>query len=167
MTFALCLQVPNHLKFKRYSDIYSNFMPQMIFLQSIFGYLVWCILYKWSIDWSKVTTPPPSILNLLISMFLKPGTVDPKAQLYRGQGTVQIALLLLAGVCVPWLLLMKPYLVWREMKRTRGQGYMTVQSGEEEAGDMSSFSSDTDANTDGDGIGQATHEGGNEDAVSC
>ncbi|KAF8181071.1 V-type ATPase, V0 complex, 116kDa subunit family [Pholiota molesta] len=164
MTFALCLQVPNHLKFKRYSDIYSNFMPQMIFLQSIFGYLVWCILYKWSIDWSQVTTPPPSLLNMLISMFLKPGTVDPKAQLYRGQGTIQIALLVLAGICVPWLLLMKPYLVWREIKRTRGQGYTAIQSGEEEAGDMSSFGSDTNVNTDGDGIGQATHEGEIEDA---
>ncbi|KAJ7272918.1 V-type ATPase, V0 complex, 116kDa subunit family [Mycena rebaudengoi] len=43
MTFALCLQIPNHLRFKRSVDIYLNFIPQMIFLQSIFGYLVVCI----------------------------------------------------------------------------------------------------------------------------
>lgn len=139
----------------------------MIFLQSIFGYLVWCILYKWSTDWSKVTTQPPSLLNMLISMFLRPGTVDPKVQLYRGQETVQVALLLLAGVCVPWLLLMKPYLVWRQMKRTRNQGYTMIHFGEGEAGDMGSFNSDTNANTDGDGIGQATYDDRNEDGVSC
>ena len=40
MTFTLCLQLPNHIKFKRPIEIYANFNPQMIFLQSIFGYLV-------------------------------------------------------------------------------------------------------------------------------
>ena len=122
MTFALCLQVPNHFKFKRYSDLYTNFIPQIIFLQSIFGYLVLCILYKWSIDWSTASTQPPSLLNMLISMFLSPGTVDPKTQLYRGQGFVQVVLLGLAGVCVPWLLIAKPYLEWKKLNRTREQG---------------------------------------------
>uniref|UniRef100_A0A8H7Y3X0 V-type proton ATPase subunit a n=1 Tax=Psilocybe cubensis TaxID=181762 RepID=A0A8H7Y3X0_PSICU len=126
MTFALCLQVPNHFKFKRYSDLYTNFIPQMIFLQSIFGYLVVCILYKWSIDWSKATTQPPSLLNMLITMFLQPGTVEASTQLYRGQGTVQVILLLLALVCVPWLLLTKPYLAWKEMHKIQGQGYMSI-----------------------------------------
>ena len=126
MTFALCLQVPNHFKFKRYSDLWTNFIPQIIFLQSIFGYLVLTIFYKWSIDWSKATTQPPSLLNMLINMFLQPGTVDPSLQLYRGQGTIQLILLLLAAICVPWLLVTKPYLEWKKMKRTHGQGYMTI-----------------------------------------
>ena len=63
MTFALCLQVPNHIRFKRFSDIYTNFIPQMIFLQSIFGYLVVCIIYKWTVDWSQASTQPPSLLK--------------------------------------------------------------------------------------------------------
>ena len=126
MSFALCLQVPNHIKFKRKTDIYTNFIPQIIFLQSIFGYLVVCILYKWSIDWSESATEPPSLLNMLIEMLLAPGHVDPKNQLYRGQSTVQVILLLLAGICVPWLLITKPYLVWKETHRTQGQGYVTL-----------------------------------------
>jgi V-type H+-transporting ATPase subunit a len=129
MTFALCLQVPNHFKFKRYSDLYTNFIPQIIFLQSIFGYLALCILYKWSIDWSTASTQPPSLLNMLISMFLQPGTVDPKTQLYRGQGFVQVVLLGLAGICVPWLLIAKPYLEWRKLNRTHAQGYMSIGEG--------------------------------------
>jgi len=126
MTFALCLQLPNHLKFKRKMDIYANFIPQIIFLQSLFGYLVVCILYKWSIDWSESATDPPSLLNMLIEMLLSPGNVDPKKQLYRGQSTVQIILVLLAAICVPWLLITKPYLVWKEMHKTQGQGYVTL-----------------------------------------
>jgi len=121
MTFALCLQLPNHVKFKRPLDIYANFVPQMIFLQSIFGYLAICIIYKWTIDWSKASTEPPSLLNMLIGMFLSPGTVDPQSQLYPGQGFVQIILVLLALVCVPC---MKPYFLWKEMQKIQSQGYV-------------------------------------------
>ncbi|KAG2124494.1 V-type ATPase, V0 complex, 116kDa subunit family [Suillus cothurnatus] len=124
MTFALCLQLPNHIKFKRPLDIYANFIPQMIFLQSIFGYLVVCILYKWSIDWSTRDTEPPSLLNMLIAMILSPGKVDANAQLYPGQGFIQVVLLLLAVVCVPWMLCMKPYFQWKEMQKIQGQGYV-------------------------------------------
>ncbi|KAG8217288.1 V-type proton ATPase subunit a [Butyriboletus roseoflavus] len=124
MTFALCLQLLNHIKFKRPLDVYANFIPQMIFLQSIFGYLVICILYKWIIDWSEASTAPPSLLNMLIAMFLSPGSVDPKSQLYPGQGFVQAVLLLLAVVCVPWMLCMKPYFLWKEMQKIQGQGYV-------------------------------------------
>jgi len=127
MTFALCLQVPNHLKFKKQSDIWTNFVPQMLFLQSIFGYLVVCILYKWSVDWSKSSTSPPSLLNMLISMFLSPGTINPDEQLYAGQGVVQTILLMIAAVCVPWLLCAKPYLQWRETK-IHEQGYIGLSS---------------------------------------
>ncbi|KAH7928179.1 V0/A0 complex, 116-kDa subunit of ATPase [Leucogyrophana mollusca] len=124
MTFALCLQLPNHFKFKRPLDIYANFLPQMIFLQSIFGYLVVCILYKWSIDWSQRSTEPPSLLNMLIAMVLSPGTIDPQTQLYPGQGFVQVVLVLLALVCVPWMLCMKPYFQWKELQKIQGQGYV-------------------------------------------
>ncbi|KAI6164183.1 V-type ATPase, V0 complex, 116kDa subunit family [Pisolithus thermaeus] len=124
MTFALCLQLPNHIKFKRPLDIYTNFIPQMIFLQSIFGYLVVCIIYKWSIDWTTRTTEPPSLLNMLIAMLLSPGKVDPATQLYPGQGFVQVVLVLLAVVCVPWMLCAKPYFEWKEMQKIQGQGYV-------------------------------------------
>jgi len=130
MTFALCLQVPNHLKFKRYSDIYTNFIPQIIFLQSIFGYLVLCILYKWSIDWSTASIQPPGLLNMLITMFLQPGSVPPQSQLYRGQGPIQLVLLMTAAICVPWLLIAKPYLLWKEMHSTSDQGYLSLSHDE-------------------------------------
>jgi len=130
MTFALCLQVPNHIRFKRPIDIYANFIPQMIFLQSIFGYLVICILYKWTVDWSASPTQPPSLLNMLISMFLEPGHVDPATQLYRGQSVVQVVLLLMAAVCVQWLLITKPYITWKEMQKIQEQGYVGLGHGD-------------------------------------
>lgn len=151
MTFALCLQVPNHIKFKRPVDIYANFIPQMIFLQSIFGYLVLCILYKWTVDWSSASTDPPSLLNMLIAMFLQPGQVDH--QLYPGQKHVQVLLLLLAAICVPWMLITKPYIIWKETKKIHGQGYIGLQ-GEE----VSRESSDETLEGEEEGNGRAILE---------
>ncbi|KAJ7274942.1 hypothetical protein C8J57DRAFT_1592449 [Mycena rebaudengoi] len=75
----------------------------MIFLQSIFGYLVVCILYKWSIDWSTSATAPPSLLNMLTSMFLTPGTVARDAAVSRaGRGADGLA---------------APDFIWREIKQ--------------------------------------------------
>lgn len=130
MTFALFLQLPNHLKFKRPVDIWANFVPQVLFLQSIFGYLAVCIVYKWTVDWSTAETQPPSLLNMIISMFLEPGSIKPENQLYRGQGFVQTVLLLIAAVCVPWMLITKPYLAWKEMHKTRDQGYIGLNQNE-------------------------------------
>lgn len=75
MSFAICLQVLNHLHFKRPELILAEFLPQILFMESIFGYLVVCILYKWSVDWEAAERQPPNLLNMLIKMFLSPGNV--------------------------------------------------------------------------------------------
>ncbi|KAF5349614.1 hypothetical protein D9756_009012 [Leucocoprinus leucothites] len=160
MTFALCLQVPNHLKFKRTLDIWTNFIPSMLFLQSIFGYLVICILYKWSIDWSTSSTQPPSLLNMLIAMFLSPGNVPPETQLYRGQSTVQVFLLLTAAICVPWLLVTKPYLIWRDMKKIQGQGYSSLANGDDAHRDRSDDTLEGEEEGEGRAIIEDADEGG-------
>lgn len=126
MTFAICLQVPNHIHYKKRMNIFTDFVPQVIFLHSIFGYLVVCIIYKWLVDWSKSSTAPPNLLNMLIAMFLSPGNVNPAEQLYAGQPAVQTGLLLLAVVCVPWMLCAKPYLLWKEKKKREADGYRAL-----------------------------------------
>lgn len=160
MTFAIFLQVPNHFRFKKTSNIWAEFIPQVLFLQCIFGYLVVCIVYKWSVDWSQSSTAPPGLLNMLIYMFLSPGTVDPATQLYKGQGFVQVCLLLIALVCVPWMLCTKPYLAWKEHQKIKGQGYQGI------GGDEGRPSTSQELGDEEDGNGHAVAESSEEEHVS-
>ncbi|KAI9313389.1 V-type ATPase, V0 complex, 116kDa subunit family [Dichotomocladium elegans] len=116
MIFGICLQVYNHIHFKKRIFVWLEFLPQILFMSSIFGYLVFCIMYKWSVDWwalddqgHHIHNPPPNLLNMLIYMFLSPGKVAAEDQLYPGQGPIQAVLLVIALVCVPWMWFAKPY----------------------------------------------------------
>ena len=155
MTFAVCLQVYNHLYFKRPLSIIGNFIPEILFMESIFGYLVFTIVYKWSVDWSQSSTPPPGLLNMLIYMFLSPGSVDPSEQLFSGQAFVQVTLLLLALVCVPWMLALKPYMIHREKQKIKEQGYEGVSRPEQDRTD--------NEENGGHGNGNGEEEGEEED----
>ncbi|KAI8807208.1 V-type ATPase, V0 complex, 116kDa subunit family, partial [Cladochytrium replicatum] len=127
MIFGLTIQIFNHIHFKQVQYIYAETIPQILFTVSIFGYLVFMILYKWSVDWLAVGLNPPSLLNTLIYMFLAPGSVAPSEVLFPGQAALQVFLVLLALLCIPWMLCAKPYLIWKESVRHRLQGYDNVQ----------------------------------------
>jgi V-type H+-transporting ATPase subunit a len=86
---------------------------------------------------------------MLIYMFLSPGSVDSGSQLFRGQGPLQIFLLLVALACVPWMLVAKPYIVYREHKKIKGQGYSAIQPRD---------SQDLDSDVGAEPNGEATHE---------
>lgn len=126
MTYSLLFSYVNARHFKKPIDIWGNFVPGMIFFQSIFGYLVLCIIYKWSVNWNDPNNPreAPGLLNMLIYMFLQPGTID--VQLYSGQAGIQVFLLLLAFAQVPILLFLKPFYLRWEHNRARAQGYRAV-----------------------------------------
>ncbi|KAJ1420219.1 V-type ATPase, V0 complex, 116kDa subunit family, partial [Ochromonadaceae sp. CCMP2298] len=54
---------------------------------------------------------PPNLITTLINIALKPGDVDEP--MFAGQAQLQTFLLLVAFVCVPWLLLVKPFMLAR------------------------------------------------------
>lgn len=116
MTFGLVLALSNMIHFGETIDIYCNFLPQLLFMMSLFGYLGVLIIAKW------ITAANVSLLNLFITMVLRFGAVEGQ-QMYPGQPYVQLALVLLAMLCVPWMLLAKPVYLYVERRRIRSQGY--------------------------------------------
>lgn len=171
MTYSLCFSYINARHFKKPVDIWGNFVPGMIFFQSIFGYLVVCIIYKWSVDWLNPENPqqPPGLLNMLIYMFLQPGTLD--IRLYRGQEYVQVGLLLLAFAQVPILLFLKPFYLRWEHNRARAQGYrgigersrVSALDEDDEEGDGHAANGRTSNDSGYDGIAMITADIGDEE----
>ncbi|KAI6217890.1 hypothetical protein M3Y95_01191100 [Aphelenchoides besseyi] len=146
MTFGVILSYHNHKYFNSRLDILYMFIPQIIFLSSIFIYLCLEILAKW-IFFSATpgyvlgyyypgSNCAPSLLIGLINMFMmksrdsgfvvdnKPGgdTLDMCHLNYwwPGQPFFERLFLLTAMCCVPVMLFAKPYFLWKENKERGG-----------------------------------------------
>jgi V-type H+-transporting ATPase subunit a len=68
-------------------DFFCEFIPQLLFLFGYFGYMVVMIFIKWGTDWTFVENQAPSIINLLINIFLNVGEIGD-VPLY-GSGSFQ------------------------------------------------------------------------------
>ena len=106
MSVGICLSLLNHIEYKDYKRIAFEYIPEMIFFEGIFGYLVFCIFYKWSVDWNGDVGVPgnpgpqaaPSLLTLLINMFMSP-TSDIQVPLYGQNCYVDCAAAASDGKC--------------------------------------------------------------------
>lgn len=105
-------------------NIFCEFIPQIIFLMSIFGYMNLLIIAKWLVFDYPRSGEAPSILITLINMFMfkydEKGPLNLRS-MYSGQQQLQTALVFLALICVPWMLAIKPYLMNRSYKRNQIQ----------------------------------------------
>ncbi|XP_039627952.1 V-type proton ATPase 116 kDa subunit a2-like [Polypterus senegalus] len=136
MTFGVILGVFNHLHFRKKYNIYLVFLPELLFMLCLFGYLVFMIIYKWLAYSAENSKHAPSILINFINMFLVNGGDDVET-LYPGQIGLQVFLKVVAFSSVPALFLAKPlYLYWmhnggKGFGAYRG-GYELVRRGSEE-----------------------------------
>ncbi|MCL7036054.1 hypothetical protein MKW94_028563 [Papaver nudicaule] len=106
-------------------DIWCQSVPQMIFLNSLFGYLALLIVIKWC------TGSQADLYHVMIYMFLKPTEDLGENQLFHGQKILQIILLVLAVIAVPWMLLPKPFILRkRHSERFQGRRYGIFVSSE-------------------------------------
>ncbi|KAI9128016.1 hypothetical protein K1719_001009 [Acacia pycnantha] len=106
-------------------NVWFQFIPEIIFLNSLFGYLSLLIIVKWC------TGSQADLYHVMIYMFLSPTDDLGENQLFPGQKTLQLVLLLLALVSVPWMLIPKPFLLKKQHDRHQGETYARLESTEE------------------------------------
>jgi len=133
MTFGLFLKLANHIYENDMISVICEFIPQLIFMMSFFGYMVFLIIYKWCLPWGTLTylTDTPSITTILIKMVLSPGTLTDSTILYdeQTQQIVQVTLLALMFITVPWMLLPKPFLLQRKYEQSLMEQRYDVENG--------------------------------------
>ncbi|XP_054252741.1 V-type proton ATPase 116 kDa subunit a 1 isoform X14 [Indicator indicator] len=114
MLFGVTLSLLNHIYFKKPLNIYLGFIPEIIFMSSLFGYLVILIFYKWTAYDAHTSKDAPSLLIHFINMFLFSYSDPSIKMLYRGQKGLQCFLVVVALLCVPWMLVAKPLVLRRQ-----------------------------------------------------
>jgi len=116
MMTGICLKFFNGIYYNKPYDVWFEFIPQFLFMSSIFGYLCVLIIIKWCTNYAGHENDAPSILNTLISMFLSPFNVDNP--FYDGQQTIQNILIIIGIGSVPFMLFPKPFLLKRDWQRS-------------------------------------------------
>ncbi|TRY89962.1 hypothetical protein DNTS_001683 [Danionella cerebrum] len=118
MTIGICLSCFNYKYFGNISSVFLVFIPELVFMLCLFGYLVFMIVFKWIAFGPHDSDRAPSILIHFIDMFVfaeNPGN----PALYPGQTIVQRILVCLALLAVPVLLLGKPLHLYLKHKNHR------------------------------------------------
>jgi V-type H+-transporting ATPase subunit a len=119
MNLGILISRRNQRHFGDSLSTWCEFVPQLLFLNALFGYLCLLIIGKWA------TGSTADLYHTLIYMFLDPGNVDcagacPENKMFAGQGFVQVLLLLVMFVAVPWMLLPKPLILRRRAEERLG-----------------------------------------------
>uniref|UniRef100_A0A8C5GSQ0 V-type proton ATPase subunit a n=1 Tax=Gouania willdenowi TaxID=441366 RepID=A0A8C5GSQ0_GOUWI len=143
MLFGVSLSLFNHLYFKKPLNIFLGFIPEIVFMFSLFGYLVLLVFYKWTAYDAFTSKDAPSLLIHFINMCLFNYSDSTNKFLYSGQMGIQVLLVLIALACVPCMLIVKTLVLrrqhlWKTHLGTQKFGGVRVGNGptEDEAGIM-------------------------------
>lgn len=77
MSFGIILKGMNAAYFYAPLDFLFEFIPQIIFMVVMFGYMIFMIFIKWATDWSADKGKAPSIISQLMGIVLNGGAVGP------------------------------------------------------------------------------------------
>lgn len=124
MSLGICMKAMNALYFNRKLDLYYEFIPQITLMLCLFGWMDFLIIVKWLTPWDGNTARAPGIVGTMINMFLNFGAIntDTTDSLVGGpffQQSISVFFLLVALVCIPTMLLVKPYFLYEQMKGSK------------------------------------------------
>ena len=115
MSLGVCLKASNALYKQNKLDFLLEFIPQIILLMVLFGYMDLMIICKWLTDFTNREHEAPSVISMMIGMFLNGGAIDNGQVAVvgsnSGQQALSILFLIIALICVPVMLIPKPFII--------------------------------------------------------
>ncbi|GAW78968.1 vacuolar proton translocating ATPase subunit A [Plasmodium gonderi] len=125
MTFGVLMKGLNVLHFKNKMDFFFEFLPQLIMMFAIIGYLVFLIIYKWVTPIGYGGFQKQGIINTVINMYLMKD-ITMNNQFYANQGIVQAFIMAVFILCVPFMFICKPairtYHIMKEKRKNNRRG---------------------------------------------
>ena len=115
MVLGIIIKGTNSVYFGNMPEFFTEFIPQLLFMLSTFGYMVFCIIVKWFNEYSADTSKAPSIIAIFIGFV---GNVDNP--LYSDSSTqmlIQQVLALIAVFAIPIMLFGKPIILHFSKKK--------------------------------------------------
>lgn len=76
MSLGVCLKACNAIHFKNYVDLFHEFIPQILLLTVLFGYMDLLIVLKWLTNYSGIESMAPSVITTMINIPLDMGKIE-------------------------------------------------------------------------------------------
>jgi V-type H+-transporting ATPase subunit a len=116
MVFGVILKGCNNIYMKSWVDFIFEFIPQIIFINAMFGWMCVLIVYKWTVQDNTLGPYNANLITAMINMGLAAGKAEPGM---NGtaimdpsfQSNLQFWLFIVAMICVPTMLLVKPLIL--------------------------------------------------------
>lgn len=121
MSLGVSMKAFNASYFKDKLTLFCEFIPQIILLLVLFGYMDLMIICKWMTDFTGRESQAPSVITNMINMALAGGEIEPGTVAIVGgnefQEFLSVFFLIVALICVPWMLVVKPMLIDKHNKQ--------------------------------------------------
>jgi len=125
MTMGIVLKGLNAIYYKNYVDCFFVFIPQLIFMLLLFGYMDALIFLKWSVNYDNEENRAPDIKSYLMNIVLKFGQLPPAPR--EGEDwkligdrnlfeRLHLSILILALVCLVIMLIPPIFLNFKKAK---------------------------------------------------
>mmetsp|Transcript_7390 Transcript_7390/g.6653 ORF Transcript_7390/g.6653 Transcript_7390/m.6653 type:complete len:89 (+) Transcript_7390:1105-1371(+) len=87
MALGVCMKAANAMHYENKLDLFLEFVPQIILLFVLFGYMDMLIVFKWLSDFTNIESKAPSIISTMIGMALDGGNLPPGQSAVIGSDT--------------------------------------------------------------------------------
>lgn len=115
MSLGIFMKAFNAIHFNKLIDFFFEFIPQIVLMSVLFGWMDFLIIAKWLHPWDYQGASAPGIISIMINMFLDFGKVGDDVDPIIGetndkltQQSISNTLVIIALVCVPLMLFVKP-----------------------------------------------------------